>query len=329
MNDMKQAVATIEGKDVFAYTIGHPDGLQITALNYGGVITGVCLNGSSNLVLSYQDPFTYSTNPDYIGALIGRTAGRIPGASVSTENGVADLDKNDGNHNLHGGFNGFSSQFFDVEEGENELTMTTVSPDGEGGYPGNLKTKVIYRIKGDALHISYEASADKATPVNMTHHAYFNFGSADILKHVLTIPSDRFWKIDEDSLPVEKTPAEGPFQFQEGRAIGEALMMDHEQLTIAGGIDHPFELNLEGPILLEDPETGVQMSIETTAPAVVIYTGNKLSEKPGEENRFMKHGAVCIETQHVPGKAEGLIVQPGEIYQEKTVFHFKKTGTDD
>ncbi|MFC4738337.1 aldose epimerase family protein [Bacillus daqingensis] len=326
---MKQAVATIEGKDVFAYTIGHPDGLQVTALNYGGVITGIYADGSRNLVLSYQDPFTYSTNPDYIGALIGRTAGRIPGASVSTGGAAAELDKNDGNNNLHGGFNGFSSHFFEVEEGENELIFTTASPDGEGGFPGNLKVKVSYRVEADALHISYEASSDKATPVNMTHHSYFNFGSADIRDHRLTLPAGTYWSIDAESLPVKKMTAEGPFDFQQGQRIGDALDMEHEQLSAAGGIDHPFELDQTGPILLEDPASGMQMTVETSAPAVVIYTGNKLTGKPGEERRFMKHGAVCIETQHVPGKAEDLLVQPGEVFHEKTVFRFKKGGTAD
>jgi aldose 1-epimerase len=328
------------------YTLTNDNGISISVLDFGGIITKIMVpdhNGKlENIVLGYKDYQEYELNPNYFGAIIGRAAGRINGASFELDGRTYKLEANNGENHLHGGSGGFHQIIWNVSPFETDseagLKLTYKSADGEGGYPGNLDVTVIYTLNNEnQLMIDYLAASDQTTPLALTNHSYFNL-SGDlkntIYDHRVTIDSNRFIELNKNLIPTGKlADVEGTsFDFRNGRILGNGLDHHFEQNTIVGnGYDHYFVFNniAEFQAIIEDPDSGRVMSVKTNQPGMVMYTANALEDGLQlAEGISRKHHGVCFETQGSPASLHhdhfpGILLKAGERYQKQTVFTFQ------
>lgn len=323
------------------YTLSNAGGMQVSIINYGGIITSLLApdkNGKiSNVVLGYDSLAGYlqKDNP-YFGALIGRYGNRIAKARFQLDGKTYTLAANNNPNTLHGGLKGFDKVIWQATPlGDSSLQLTYLSKDGEEGYPGNLQVKVVYTLTtGNRLIIQYSATTDKATPVNLTQHSYFNLsGGTDstILDHELQITAARFTAVDQQLIPTGSLDSvkSGPMDFQQSKRIGRDIGQ------VAGGYDHNWVLNRNGNDLekvatLYHAASGRAMDVLTTEPGLQFYSGNFLDgtllyTKGGA--KYVKHAGLCLETQHFPDSPNqpsfpSTILQPGSTYQQTTVYSF-------
>jgi aldose 1-epimerase len=279
---------------------------------------------------------------------VGRYANRIADGTFTLDGEEYNLPLNDEPHgvpcSLHGGENGFDSRVWEAEVVEEDdrhgLKLSRRSEDGEEGYPGNLDVTVTYLLTEDnELQIEYEAETDKATPINLTQHSYFNLkgeGAGKVLKHRLQIMADRYTPIKEGLIPTgEIEPVEGtPLDFTEEHTIGERIEHDHEQLRLGSGYDHNYVLNdgageMGTAARVTEPESGRVMEVRTDQPGMQFYAGNALNGVlvGKSEGRYVRHAGFCLETQHFPDSPNqpdfpSTILQPDETFRSKTVFAF-------
>lgn len=243
-----------DGAEVSLYTLRNAGGLEVAITNYGGIVTSILApdraGQRANVALGFGSIEPYLDKPPYFGALIGRYANRIAHGSFELDGARYRLPLNDGHHHLHGGEHGFDKVVWESSpfgrEGAAGLRLHYVSGDGEQGYPGHLDTVVTYELTDrDELRITFEAHTDRATPVNLTSHTYFNLaGEGSILEHELTIFADRFTPVDEGLIPTGELRAVAgtPFDFRTPHRIGERVDTGDAQLRFAGGYDHNFVL---------------------------------------------------------------------------------------
>jgi aldose 1-epimerase len=340
---------TADGKPVTLYTLTNANGLELRAMTYGAIITAVKTPDRagvmSDIVLGYDRVDGYVSASPYFGALVGRYGNRIAKAQFTLDAHAYALAKNNGPNHLHGGLKGFDKAVWDAVPSAEAaaVTFSRTSPDGEEGYPGNLKARVTYTLTDkNELVVEYHATTDKATPINLTQHSYFNLageGSGDILGHELTIHADRFTPVDATLIPTGRlAPVEGtPFDFRKPTAIGARIGMAHEQLINGKGYDHNWVLNRSGQGLqpaarVVDPRSGRTLDVATTEPGVQFYSGNFLdgtiTGKAGHV--YKQRTGLCLETQHFPDSPNqpafpSTILRPGEVYSSKTVFTFGVT----
>jgi len=338
---MKSNFGKIGIRDVFLYTLTNKHGITVKITNYGGIITEILMPGkdgnSGNIVLGYDNLQAYVANSPYFGAIVGRYANRIAKGEFLLDGVKYKLAMNNGNNALHGGIKGFDKVVWDARESSDSaaanLSLTYSSPDGEEGYPGNLRIVVNYILNNnDELQITIEGGTDKATPVNICNHTYFNLNGAnsDILRHILTIPADKYTEVNDQLIPTGKLPGvKGtPMDFNTPAPIGSGID------KVKGGYDHNYVLRKKAgemslAAVLFDPESGRKVTIETTQPGVQFYTGNFLdgSCKGTGGKVYNKHYGLCLETQHFPDSPNqpgfpNTILQPGMSYMEKTTFRF-------
>ena len=309
--------------------------LKVELLNLGAIIKKIELkdkNGNiKNVVLGYEDIQKYRENPAYLGAVIGRTAGRIKDGILKLDATEYQLDKNNNGNTLHGGKNSISHRFWNVQNIENGLCFSIKSSDLDNGYPANVEIKVSYILNDNELLIKYFATTDNLTYLNLTNHSYFNLsGNPDniIYEDILKIDSDYLIGINENSIPYETINLDNNiFNFREAKKLEEFFKADDKQKTIANnGIDHPYIFNEKiGKLEIKNIKSGIKMSIETNNPAVVIYTANYL-----QDIGFKKHSAICFETQEVPNlyRDKNINVYPTFIdentnYEKYTKFIFE------
>jgi len=330
-----------DGKDITEYTLTNANGMQLSIINYGGTITRLTApdkNGKfGDVVLGYDSLSGYLQrgNP-YFGALIGRYGNRIGKATFTLDGQTYNMDKNDGANSLHGGNKGYDKVVWTAEkQGDNSLKLTYHSKDGEGGYPGNLDVTVVYTLQADnAVKIDYTATTDKATPVNLTNHAYYNLSAgtdSTILNNELQINADKYTPVDAGLIPTGELAdvKSTPFDFTSSKPIGKDIGQ------VKGGYDHNWVLNKKGTTLekivtLYHPTSGRVMEVYTTEPGVQFYTGNFLNgrlihTKSGA--KYVKNAALCLETQHFPDSPNhpnfpSTILKPGETYKSTTVYKF-------
>jgi aldose 1-epimerase len=330
-----------DGQAITEYTLTNANGMQLSIINYGGTITRLTVpdkNGKmGDVVLGYDSlsGYTQRGNP-YFGALIGRYGNRIGKAQFTLDGQTYNLDKNDGPNSLHGGNKGYDKVVWTAEkQGDNSLKLTYHSKDGEGGYPGNLDVTVVYTLQTDnSVKIDYTAKTDKATPVNLTNHAYYNLSAgtdSTILNQELQIKADKYTPVDAGLIPtgeiadVKATPFDFTSSKQIGRDIGQ----------VKGGYDHNWVLNKKGNALekivtLYHPASGRVMEVYTTEPGVQFYTGNFLNGRLANTKggvKYGQHAALCLETQHFPDSPNkpnfpSTILKPGETYKTTTVYKF-------
>ena len=335
-----------DGQHVSVFTLSNRHGMQVKVLDFGAIISEVQVpdrNGSlADVVLGFDAIEPYLANKGYLGAVIGRYGNRIAKGRFSLDGKDYQLAVNNAPNHLHGGNQGFHQVMWRAEPFTRDdavgVSFTRSSPDGEDGYPGQLDVTVVYELDDDnALSLRYHAVTDKATPVNLTNHSYFNLaGQGDILGHELSINANRYTPVDAGSIPTgELADVSGtPFDLRQGTVIGQRIGLPHEQLRIGRGYDHNFVLNQQPGQLLHlaatvrEPQSGRVMQVYTQEPAVQFYSGNFLDgSQHGKLRAISYRGALCLETQHFPDAPNqahfpNTILRPGEIYQTATVYRF-------
>jgi len=304
--------------------------LKVEFLNLGAIIKKIEFK-DRNVVLGYEDIEKYRENPAYLGAVIGRTAGRIKDGILKLDDTEYQLDENNNGNTLHGGKNSISHRFWNVENIENGLCFSIKSCHLDNGYPANVEIKVSYILNDNELLIKYFATTDSLTYLNLTNHSYFNLsGNSDnaIYEDILKIDSNYLIGINENSIPCETINLDNSiFNFKEAKKLEEFFKADDKQKTIANnGIDHPYIFNGKiGKLEIKNIKSGIKISVETNNPAVVIYTANYL-----QDIGFKKHSAICFETQEVPNlyRDKNINVYPTFIdentnYEKYTKFIFE------
>jgi len=311
----------INGKKIQLFTLTNSNGVKVEITNFGGKVVSIIVpdkNGVfKDVVLGYDHIDDYISGNPYFGALIGRYGNRIAKGKFSLEKREYQLVKNNGNNHLHGGIMGFNDVVWDATFIENSvgqfLELEYLSKDGEENYPGNLKVKVIYSLtEENELKISYQATTDKTTIINLTHHTFFNLageGNGDILDHELFINSDIFTPTNSESIPTgEFKSVEGtPMDFRSFTAIGNRIENNDKQLQFGNGYDHNYILkNKQKNIVLaaavHEPESCRVMEVWTDQPGMQFYSGNFLdgSDVGKEGKKYNRRTAFCLETQHFP-----------------------------
>jgi aldose 1-epimerase len=336
----------INGKQNDLYILKNKNGLEVTVTNYGGRIVSLMVpdkNGElADIVLGKQTIDGYfSSGAAYLGSVIGRYANRIGNARFVLDSVEYKLAANNNIHSLHGGSAGFNARVWDaVQVNPQSIELEYLSPDGEEGYPGNLKIKMVYTLTDkNELIITYEATTDKPTILNLTNHSFFNLegdGSQSINQHLLTINACFYTPTDSLLLPtgeiakVENTV----FDFQTPTAIGLRIDAPDPQLLNAKGYDLNYVLNKEKPgelsfaAQLEDPVSGRIMEVFTTEPGLQLYTGNFLTGETGKSGRINPfRSGVCLETQNFPDSPNkphfpSPVLRPGEIYRHTCIYAF-------
>ncbi|NCI49853.1 galactose mutarotase [Sediminibacterium roseum] len=326
---------------VTQYTLTNANGMQVSIINYGGTVTSIITPDKDkkmgDVVLGFDSLAGYlqKENP-YFGCLVGRYGNRIAKGKFTLDGKTYQLPLNNNGNTLHGGLKGLDKVIWQASKpaGDSSLQLTYTSPDGDQGFPGNLKVEVVYTLTADnALQIAYSATTDKATPINLTNHCYFNLSAGKegtILNHEVTINAAKYTAVDTLLIPTGLLPdvKNTPMDFTSAKAIGKEIA------AVPGGYDHNWVLNKNGTTLEKvatayDPTSGRLMEVLTTEPGLQFYTGNFLDGTlHGKDNRvYAKHAAFCMETQHFPDGPNqpafpNTILKPGEKYTSVTQYKF-------
>src|SRR6185436_1403910 len=255
---------------VEVFTLSNANGLAARVTNYGGIIMSLLVPDKdgrrTDVVVGFETPEEYAANPRYLGAIVGRYANRIANAQFRLDGRTYHLTPNTSPHHLHGGLTGFDKRVWRPAWGTNVLELRYLSPDGEEGFPGNLDVRVTYTVTDDnELVVEYFATTDKATPVNLTQHSYFNLaGDGDARGHQVQIDADAFTPVDEQLIPTGVlAPVQGTdFDFRKPMTIGARR---------GGNYDHNFVLN--GRVRVVEPKSGRTLEMHTTEPGMQLYTG--------------------------------------------------------
>jgi len=331
-----------DGREVELYSLKNGRGLEARLMNLGATLVALEVPSRdlrpADVVLGYDTLEDYVRYPSYFGCVVGRYANRIAEGRFTLDGVEYTLARNNGENHLHGGIRGFDKAVWKARpvEGENAagVEFTYLSPDGEEGYPGNLDCAATYWLNEDnELKIVYEAKTDKATPVNLTNHSFFNLagqGNGDILGHEVMLRAGRFIPVDEGLIPTgEIRGVRGtPMDFTEPHTVGSRIA------EVKGGYDHNYVIDgsSAGPVLaarVREPQGGRVMEILTTEPGVQFYTGNfldgSITGKAGKVYR--KHYGFCLETQHFPDSPNrpsfpSTILRPGGAYRSETIHRF-------
>jgi aldose 1-epimerase len=337
---------TKDGVMVEAFTLKNKNGIVVKLISYGATITELQVpdrsGKSANIVLGFDDITGYqSADNGYFGCVCGRVANRIARGKFSLDGKEYQLAVNNGPNHLHGGTQrSFDRVVWKAEPVRSErgaaVRFQYTSRDGEEGYPGNLQVTATYTLTdGNELWLDYSASTDRATPVNLTNHSYFNLagaGSKTVLDHELTIAADRYTPTDDTLIPTGKIePVAGtPIDFRKAARIATAV----EALlnTPYKGLDHNFVLNQPGlktpAAKLRDPGSGRTLTVFTTQPGLQVYSGNYLRGQKGKDGQtYPLRSAICLETQHFPDSVNqpgfpSVILKPGETYQHTCIYSF-------
>ncbi len=342
MGITEKPFGTFNGEAVTEYTLTNANGMQVGIINYGGTLTKILTKDKDgkfgDVILGFDSiaGYTQKGNP-FFGALIGRYGNRIAKGHFTLDGTTYTLAQNNNGQSLHGGIKGYDKVMWKAEKqpGDSSLKLTYLSKDGEEGYPGNLSVQVIYTLTADnGLKIDYSATTDKATPVNLTNHAYFNLSAgkdSTILDHELMLKADKFTEVDTVLIPTGKLPdVKGtPMDFNTAKKIGKDIA------AVKGGYDHNWVLSknantLELAATLYHAASGRFMEVYTTEPGVQFYSGNFLDGTLTNTNggqKYVQHAALCLETQHFPDSPNqptfpSTILKPGEKYTHTSVYKF-------
>lgn len=350
---------TREGKAVELYTLTNHHGMVAKVMTYGATLTELHAEDASgkpvNVVLGYDRLEPYLAGVPYFGATVGRVGNRIARGEFTLDGQAYKVARNDnGVNHLHGGLKGFDKVVWRAEEVKSPagpaVKFSYRSPDGEEGYPGTLDVTVTYTLTdANELRLDYRAVTDKATPINVTNHSYFNLagdGAGDVLGHLMMIAADRMTKVDERLIPTgEIVPVKGtPWDFNVPTAIGARIK------DVPGGppvgYDHNYVLRKEAdggqlasasrqqaiPQLaarVTEPKSGRTMEVLTTEPGMQFYSGNFLdgSLKSRKGVSYGQYAAFCLETQHFPDSVHhpnfpSTILRPGTEFTSTTIYRF-------
>lgn len=341
---------TPEGEKIEMYSLQNSSGMRVDVITYGGIITSWTAPDKegvyADIVLGYDSLAHYIASNPFFGALIGRYGNRIANGKFSIDGIQYSLATNDGPNHLHGGIKGYDKVVWSaaepvVDSQAVHLKLSYLSKDMEEGYPGNLNIQVIYTLNADnSLDVSYEATTDKPTIVNLTQHSYFNLTGdfrQTILDHEVMLDADSYLPVDETLIPTgELADITGtPFDFRTPKAIGKEIGVEDGQLEKGLGYDHCWVLKNQGSGIrlaasAYDPESGRLLDIWSDEPAIQFYTGNFLDgtlPMKGGEGTYGHRTGFCLETQHYPDSPNqpdfpSVRLDPGEKYESFTSFKF-------
>lgn len=345
MGMTKQAFGkTKDGKQATLYTLENANGMKVSVSDFGAVLVKLEVpdqNGRlADVTLGFDDVSGYEKNPSFFGAVIGPVANRIGKATFSVDGKEYKVAVNDGVNNLHSDAEiGTHKRFWNVEEGDNSVTMTLELPDGDMGFPGNKKCVVTYTLTdANEVKLHYQVSSDANCPINFTNHAYFNLLGHDggvTTGHKLQILADSFTLADNGSIPTgEIVPVAGtPMDFTDMQVIGDRIDADFEQLQFAGGYDHNWVLNNQDQGLrliavAKAPDDSRTMKVFTDLPGVQFYAGNFIAEQTGKNGAvYAKRHGFCLETQYYPDSVNkpqfpSCVFGPERVYDTTTVYQF-------
>ena len=344
MNLITSPFGKVNNKDVQLFTLVNDNNIQVNLTNYGGIITSIQTpdkhNNSKNIVLGFDDLKSYLSEQylgsyPYFGAIIGRFGNRIKEGKFEMAGKEFKVPVNNGPNHLHGGLEGFDKKIWKANTFEKKdvvgVELSYLSPDGEEGFPGNLNVKVVYSLNNNnEFSIEYRAETDKATPVNLTQHTYFNLGDeTTIQNHFLQMDSAEITEMNHVNIPTGKllSVENSPFDFRNRKQIGQ----DFDQLEM--GYDNNYCLNNDKGKLLKAAElfetsSGRKLEVYTTEVGMQLYTGahNPMLEINGD-NKFGPYSGVALETQHYPDSVNhkifpSTILRPNNKYLQKTIYKF-------
>ncbi len=346
---MKQDYGSLpDGRKAELFTLTNKNGLKATLTDYGATLVSMEVpdrDGKlADVTHGYDTLEGWLSNTSYFGATVGRYGNRIAKGKFTLDGTSYTLATNNGENHLHGGIKGFNTFLWDAtaikKPGAVGVVFTRTSPDGEEGYPGNLRTTVTYLLTDDnELRVDFKATTDKATIVNLCHHSYWNLTgdpNNTILDHELMLAADHFLPVDEGLIPTgELGPVKGtPFDFTSLTKVGARVNADDEQIKRGNGYDHCFVLrNQTGEVALVgtlyDPSTGRAMDLLSDQPGVQFYCGNFLDGSAAGKGgvKYQFRTALCLETQHYPDSPNkpdfpSVVLRPGETYSHTMIHRF-------
>ena len=328
-----------DGRAVSLYTI-RGGGLTAVISDMGATVVKLFVPDRegklADVVLGFDKPEDYRASGTFFGAVVGRNANRVGGASFPLNGEICHMDKNDnGENNLHSGFAFYKDRLWTVaKRSENAMTLTLDSPHGDQGFPGNARIRVTYTLEEGTLRIAYDAVCDRDTVFNLTNHSYFNLAGHDrpekAMDQVLMMPARFFNPADDMSIPTgEKRDVAGTaMDFRTPKAIGRDICLEEEPLKLQRGYDHNFEVYTNPCAVLSDPESGRTMEVHTDCPGVQFYSGNFLEGETGKDGvSYCFRGGICLETQFYPDAVNHPewpqpITKAGEHYRSETCYKF-------
>lgn len=336
-----------DGRSVELFTLSNGN-MTVKITNYGAIITHILVpdrqGQKGDVVLGFDSLAHYLAGNPYFGCIVGRYGNRIANARFKLSGKIYPLAANNGPNHLHGGKIGFDQVLWDAKPVKSKdavaVEMSYLSPDGDEGYPGNLKMTVTYALTvNNEVRLDYQATTDKKTVVNLTNHTYFNLkdgGRSPILDHVLQIDAGAYTPVNAGLIPTgELAPVDNtPFDFRTPKSISERIEADHEQIRFGGGYDQNWVLageagTLRKVVRVTEAESGRIMDVMTTEPGVQFYTGNFLDGSRTGKNGIVYHKrhGLCLETQHYPDSPNqpdfpSTELNPGETYHTTTVYRF-------
>lgn len=349
--DPKNFEAVVNGDSTQLVTLKNASGMEVCVTNYGGRIVSLMVPDKEgkmqDVVLGFDSIGAYlpDANKTDFGAAIGQYANRINQGRFILDGDTIQLPQNNYGHCLHGGTDmgtmGWQYRVYNVENAtDSTLTLSIESPDGDNGFPGNVKAFVTYTLQEDnALRIDYQATTDKPTIINMTNHSYFNLsGDPDqsVLDEMIWINADTFTPVDStfmttgEIIPVKDTPMD----FTEEKLLGKDMESEYIQVRNGHGFDHNFVLNTNGNLSdcaarVTDPRSGIVLEVFTTEPGIQFYTGNFLdgTVKGKKEKIYNRRHALCLETQKYPDTPNkpawpSATLRPGETYTSTCIYKF-------
>ena len=337
---------TAEGIDVDKYKLSNRQGMEISIINYGGIITSWTAKDKNgvyeDIVLGYNELSEYEKETPYFGAIIGRYGNRIAKGKFSIDGKEYTLAVNNGENHLHGGMKGFDKVVWDAETKSTDssvsLILTYLSKDMEEGYPGNLEVEVIYTLNNeDELSVIYKATTDKTTVINLTQHSYFNLSANfnnTILNHELILNSDSYLPVDKTLIPTGefRDVTNTPFDFRTPKTIGQQIDEEDPQLKNGFGYDHCWVLNepdmgVRFVASAFEPQSRRYLEVFSDQPGIQFYSGNFLDGTLPSKNNgsYEFRSGFCLETQHFPDSPNhknfpSVILRPGEEYNSQTIF---------
>ncbi len=345
MSVVKEKFGTTKcGKDVYAYTLTNSAGMSARIINYGAILVNLMVpdkNGKvDDVVLGFDTLEGYFGNGSFFGATIGPSANRIAGASFEIDGRTYHIDVNDGANNLHSHMeDGYHKRVWDAVAGTDSVTLTLEGKDGEMGFPGNKKITMVYSLSEDnELKLSYHATSDADTIVNLTNHTYFNLSghrAGKIEDHLLKLNATHYTPVVAGAIPTgEIAPVAGtPMDFTKMKPVGQDINADFEQLKLTKGYDHNFVIDGADGTLREiaevyDPKSGRRMKAFTDLPGVQFYAGNCIGVETGKDNtEYGPRMGLCLETQYYPDNIHHAnfpqaVFGPGKDYSAVTVYQF-------
>lgn len=334
-----------KGEAATLYTFENSSGMVMEVTDFGATLYSLLVpdgkGGKIDVVLGYDDPIGYEgPSGTFFGATVSRNANRIGNARVVINGKEYRLDQNDGNNNLHSGYDFQSFRIWKVKAmTENSITFSLHSPDGDQGYPGAVDMDVTYTLtEENEVRLDYYAVPDADTILNLTNHSYFNLNghaSGSILKHTVWLDADSFTRADAQSIPTgEIVPVAGtPMDFRTRKEVGRDIEMDYEALNFGKGYDHNWCLNNGGKLAkvaeLTGDLSGITMDVSTDLPGVQIYTANFLEKEAGKDGVvYLRRQGICFETQYYPDALNhpnfpSTLCKAGEVYKTTTIYRFR------